>query len=128
MYKLMYKSTVKLTGGKKNEMQNRITKVSTAFVDLNRGGLYESEMKAKDPTFESKPRVWGVRREDGLIEHNGVIYNDFIVREYINSFYFLDEEPIEPENIIGLPKPSKNPEMILAIKESNIIILEEIEE
>jgi hypothetical protein len=128
MFKLMYKTTVKLTGGKKNEMQNRITKVTTAFVDLNRDSIYETEMKEKDPTFVSKPRAWGVRREDGWIEHKGVLYNDFIVREYINSFYFLDEEPIDEEKIIGLPAPSKVPEMVLAIKLDNIIILESMDE
>lgn len=125
---LSYVSDVTLAGGKKNEHLGRITKrINSMPVRVISPGEYGAHQREINPEFEIKPRKWGVRLENGLIEHKGVLYMEVVVTGKGDpSEYFLDGNPIDKKDIIGL-KPtqvvteSEDAFMLRAIKLSNII-------
>lgn len=111
-------SVVKLKGGKKNEQQGRVTKRVTGssvmvFSNTEQNG-YENLVQrrlieeGKDPTtFSVGPRTWGTRVPNlPIIEHE----KDGVKKEYLEVIflkpgkteYFLDGQPINKEDIIGL--------------------------
>ena len=108
---------VKLKGGKKNEMQGRITKKMEnasvmAFTNKNSNG-YENMVNRRlaaegKGEFELSPRKWGTRVEGAPIvkhEKNGVTkyYMEMIFMKAGKTTYFIDgDTPIEKEDIIGL--------------------------
>jgi len=116
---------VKLTGGKKNPMQGRVTKKTvdnsvTSF--QNNSNNYENLVKnrlieeGKDPeSFKVSERTWGNRVPNlPIIEH----YKDGTVKNYLEviflkagkSEYYLDGEYIDKNKIEGLPVVKENPE------------------
>jgi len=107
-------TTEKLTGGKKNDQQGRVRKMTTSssvmvFQNKN-SNAYENmvkrrlEAEGKSTTFEVKPRVWGVRIEGTpLIEHNGRFYLEVIFLKSGDTSYMLDDQPIKKDLINGLP-------------------------
>lgn len=108
-------TSVKLAGGKKNEMQDRVVKKtvnSNVMVFANKSGnnAYENMVKkrllaeGKDPeTFELGSRAWGTRIEGTpFIEHNGKTYLEVIFLKPGESEYFLDGKPISKDQIVGL--------------------------
>ena len=110
------KTVVKLTGGKKNEMQGRVEKVtlgSTIMLFTNkRSNAYDNmvkrrlEQEGKDPeSFVLKPRKWGDRIPNTpFIEHKGEMYLDVIYHKAGKTHYLLDGQPIDKTDIIGLPE------------------------
>jgi len=105
-------TTPKLTGGKKNPHQGRVTKVTTNLeVEYNENGLYQKRVRealveeGKDPgDYVEKPRRWGTRvGTSATIEHNGNTYVEVIIVGGGNTHYELDGYPIDKEDVIGLP-------------------------
>lgn len=107
-------TAVPLTGGKKNPHQGRIQKRtigSSVMVFTNRlTNAYEKMVfrrlasEGKDPqSFELSPRAWGTR-ETGtpFVTHNENLYLEVIFLKAGETEYFLDNELIAKENIIGL--------------------------
>ena len=105
---------VKLTGGKKNPMQGKITKKVTGsnimfFCNLNSNG-YENMVnrrlaeEGKD-SFQLSPRAWGERvPSTPFVTHKGKVYIETIfLRPPTKIEYFCDGVTIEPEDIPGLP-------------------------
>lgn len=106
---------VKLTGGKKNPQQGRITKkvtggnvmffcniASNAYQNMVKRRL---EAEGKNPeNFELKPRVWGERvPTTPFVMHKGEIYVEAIFLKSPKSVeYFLDGAPIAKADVIGL--------------------------
>lgn len=129
---LSYTSVEKLTGGKKNEQQGRITKVTEGLtvVIVGKGDYEKAKKEAGDPEFVAQPRKWGVRNNDGLIEHNGELYVEFMVKHKGTSTYLLDDKPIEKDKIIGLSSTTvdteKNPIILRSVKLKNITNISEI--
>ena len=107
-------TNVKLKGGKKNDMQGRITKVVTMssvmiFSNKNSNGYSNMvkrrlEQEGKDfESFEVKPRVWGQRIENTpLVLHKDEYYLEVIFLKSGKVEYKLDGQPIEKNNIVGL--------------------------
>ena len=107
-------TTVKLTGGKKNEMQNRVEKMTVGasvqvFSNKNSNG-YKNMVARRlnkqgvEVEFELKPRVWGQRIENTpLIEHKGAFYLEVIFLKSGNSSYLFDNKPIRKDLVQGLP-------------------------
>lgn len=113
---------VKLTGGKKNPMQGRVTKITKGssvmiFQNKNVNGYAAMVMRrllqeGKDPsTFQLGPRKWGERLPDlPIIKHlkegssTPEYYLEVIFLHAGTSFYFLDGKPINKSKIIGLPE------------------------
>lgn len=105
---------VLLTGGKKNPHQGRIQKRtigSSVMVFTNRAtNAYEAMVmrrlsnEGKDPeSFQLSARSWGLR-ETGtpFVRYNGNLYLEVIFLRAGETEYFLDNELIAMENIIGL--------------------------
>jgi hypothetical protein len=116
-------TTVKLTGGKKNEMQGRVTKRTTgikAFAFGNGGtNGYENMVnrrlaaEGKDANFQVGALAWGQRLPDSpIIEHNGGFYLQLVIdeRAHPSVEYLLDGKPVAKDSIVGLPvsKPATN--------------------
>jgi len=114
------KTKVDLTGGKKNPMQGRVTKfVTGANVMLfsnKTGSGYENKVKRElekeglnPDDFQLGKLPWGERiPETPLIMHKGELYVQVIYRQKPTGVqYFLDDEPIAKEDIIGLPEKEK---------------------
>lgn len=130
---ISYSSDVKLTGGKKNPQLGKVKKLTNNLQVLliGNGGEYAAARKAEagGEDFEVQPRKWGTRNADGLINHNGVLYVEFIVKgRGEKSQYFLDGQPIDKSEIQGLPAettPSDQASGVVlrAIKIENIISL-----
>ena len=105
---------VKLTGGKSNPLQGRVTKLVTGsnvmvFQNKNING-YDAmvkrrlEKEGKDPgSFVIGPRAWG-EREDGMpfVHHNGKMYLEVIFMSAGDVEYLVDDLPYVG-NIQGLP-------------------------
>lgn len=111
--RLKYTSKVKLTGGKKNPHQDRVTKVTEGclvqlfksgkgyFDKVNEGLVSEG----KEANFEPGKRAWGERVEGTpFIAHGEKTYLECIFEESGRSKYFLDGEEIDKEEIEGLPE------------------------
>lgn len=110
---ISYVSAVKLTGGKSNPQQGHITKVTSNLLVtlIGNSGEYKKRMQENvDPNFTPKALPWGVRNTDGLIEHKGELYVQFLVEGRGTSTYFLDENPIDKSAIIGLQPSAKEKE------------------
>lgn len=119
------KSQVKLTGGKKNPMMNRVEKVtsggSVQFFGNSKSNGYLSKKKRLaekdgiDPeTIELKKRPWGTRIDNTpLVEHNGKFYAELIYIKPPKVKYLLDGKPIEKTDIVGMPKSKKTNEIVL---------------
>lgn len=116
---LDYISEVKLLGGKKNKMQGRVTKkVTGARVFV--GASYEKMVRRRQAEeglvadFVPQKRTWGHYVGDyPIVEHEKdgvkkyyiqVIFDD---SKKLNVEYLLDGEPIEKEQIEGLPESSE---------------------
>ena len=125
---LTTRTQVKLKGGKKNEMQGRVEKLtenSNIIVFANSeksgyGAMVKRRMikEGKDPAeFVMKARPWGTRiGQTPFIEHNGKKYFECIFVSGGKSTYFLDGEPIAQEDIEGL-EPSKPVEKPTVVEE-----------
>jgi len=97
------KTTVKLKGGKKNEHQGRITKITKdLLVKFVTPEQYVQAKQEVEPTFQIKPRPWGQRLDNGLIEHKGQLYVEVQIIESGKTQYFLDNQPIDKSDIIGM--------------------------
>lgn len=113
---------VKLKGGKKNPMQNRVTKrterANVMLFSNTKDSGYVSMVKkrmiaeGKDPdTFEPKPRRWGTRIGNSpFIEHNDKKYLECFFISPGKSTYYLDDEEIDKEDIEGLDIKPKETE------------------
>lgn len=109
-------TNVILKGGKKNELQGRVTKRTSnnqvmLFTNEKSNG-YENmvkrrlESEGKDPSqFTVGSLPWGTRVKDSpFIEHKGKYYLQVIFNKPGVSEYFLDGELIDPSQIEGLPE------------------------
>jgi len=107
-------TVVKLTGGKKNPMQGRVTKVTTganvmAFQNKN-CNAYENmvnrrlDSEGNGDKFEVGPRKWGTRVDNlPLVEHKGALYFELIFNSAGETSYKLDGVAIAKDAIEGLP-------------------------
>lgn len=125
---------VKLTGGKKNPMQGRVTKrmvnaVVRVYGDVLSNG-YENKVNnalmnkdGVEPTFKVGERSWGDNVEGtGFVEHNGNYYLKCVFETAGEVEYRLDGKPIDKEAIIGFPPPPKvNPNGQGGLSEENRI-------
>ena len=116
-------TNVPLKGGKKNELQGRVTKKtvgSSVMVFSNQNGsAYEGIVKrrllaeGKDPeTFTVGPRAWGTRIEGTpFIEHKDDHYLEVIFLSPGKSSYYVDGKIVDPNTIEGLEydKEEKEP-------------------
>lgn len=128
---LSWESTPTLTGGRKNPMQGRVTKLSTGTVTLGATGAYairkveEGEFSSSD---EVQKRPWGSRIGNTcIIEHKGAMYAEFFYEDKPHSTYFLDNVVIAKDDIIGLPVNTRKDTKVLlsTVKAANIKILTE---
>ena len=113
---------VPLLGGKKNEMQGRVTKRTVGnqvMVFQNKSSSSYGDMvqrrllaEGKDPaSFELQPRTWGERiPETPFISHTKdgetTFYVEFIFLRPGTSTYLLDGKPIAKSDIVGLKPES----------------------
>jgi hypothetical protein len=105
---------VPLTGGKKNPMQGRVTKLMTGanvMVLSNQktnayAAMIERRLAAegRDPqSFQLSARAWGTRIPDmPIVEHNGSYYLEVIFLRPGTVEYFLDGAPIAKQDIEGM--------------------------
>jgi hypothetical protein len=112
---------VKLTGGKKNPLQGRVTKKTTGsnvmvFQNKKGGNSYQNminrrlEKEGKIPTFEVGPRAWGTRIEGTpFISHNDQTYLEVIFLHSGKSEYLVDGKEFDGE-IEGLPVKTESEE------------------
>lgn len=106
---------VKLTGGKKNPQQGRVTKRMTgatcmAFTNQNVNAYKEMVQRrlgkeGKDPEdFQLKERAWGTRVPNmPIVEHNGAYYLEVIFMKPGKVEYLLDGVVVPESAIEGLP-------------------------
>lgn len=111
---------VKLTGGKKNPFQGRVTKRMVGgqvMIFTNKNGSSYANMvqrrliqEGKDPdTFELKPRAWGTRVEESpLVEHTNAKgeYTEYIEVIFMKggkTEYLVDGIVTPKEDIEGIP-------------------------
>lgn len=107
---------VKLTGGKKNTLQGRITKKVTnsnvmMFTNKNTNAYRNKvkrtlEAEGKDPnSFVLSKRTWGKRLpESPLVEHKDNMYVEVAFNKEGLTTYLCDGKPIAKADIEGLPK------------------------
>jgi hypothetical protein len=100
----------KLVGGKKNPMQGRVTKVMTgavAMVNRNYENARNKQLQVAGfkPTFEVKPRKWGVYAIKGMpvLTHKGAVYLNTSILKAGAVSYLLDGKAIDKAEIDGLP-------------------------
>lgn len=110
---ISYKGKADVLGGKKNPMTGRVTKIvsNLPVILCGNGGEYEKAKRAEsgDDTYVSGPLPWGTRNADGLIEHKGITYVQYMVTgRGDRTQYFLDGNPIAKEDIDRL-KPTVTP-------------------
>lgn len=115
-----YTTNVTLTGGKKNGQIGRVTKKTTNLPVylIGNGTAYVDKRRETEPEFVVQARRWGERDADGLIQHKGETYVEFLVHGRGNSVYFLDGQPIDKSQVIGLPAYVDSP--IRCVKISGI--------
>lgn len=118
---VVVESKVKLTGGKKNAMQDRVTK-RTSGGNVIFGANYAKMMQKKydikglGEVFCASARPWGERiKNTPFVTHKGNIYAEMIYLTKPSKVeYFLDGMPIAKEDIEGLPAArNDNSEVIL---------------
>ena len=107
---LTTETNVKLTGGKKNPQQDRVTKRTESSVQIftnQNGSAYankvnrrlESEGKGE---FTLSPRAWGERVEGTpFVTHKGKDYLEVIFNKVISSQLFLDGKPVDANSAAG---------------------------
>lgn len=108
---------VKLTGGKKNPLQGKVTKKtvgSNVMVFQNKTNSsydamvkrrLEKEGKSAD-SFKLSPRTWGTRMDDQpFVEHKGQHYLEVIFLKPGESHYEVNGVKTPSELIAGLPAP-----------------------
>ena len=107
---------VKLTGGRSNPQQGRVRKRMTGAQVMvfsnDQTNAYEAMVRrrlaaeGRDPdSFELGPRAWGTRiAGTPFVEHRGQYYLETIFLRAGSVQYELDGEPIDPEDIQGLPE------------------------
>ncbi len=97
----------------------KVTKDMNVMVFQNKNSnAYENMVKRRlteqgsDPeTFTVGPRTWGTRIPNTcFIEHKGAYYVEVILISKGKTEYFLNDEPIAYENILGAPARKSNPE------------------
>lgn len=134
---LTWESTPTLLGGKKNPMQDLITKISTAEVTLSGTGVYasrkvdEGEFRSSD---EVKKRTWGVRVGNScIIEHKNKMYVEFLVDGTPKVTYLYKNpttdalEDIKKEDIQGLKPSHRDSNVLIAsVPCDNIKLMTEI--
>ena len=110
--KLTTMSDVKLTGGKKNPLQGKVTKVTEgATVNLMDGTTYGEVVKeqmvkeGKDPNdFKINERPWGIRVDNTpLIKHNDQYYLETMHLSGGTTTYMVEGNPTNKDDIEGLP-------------------------
>ena len=129
---LTTETNVKLTGGKKNAQQGRVTKRTVSnvqvFQNKNTNGYQNKRLKA-DSEFTLSPRAWG-ERETGtpFVTHKGKEYLEVIFNSVSSVEYFLDGKPVSKDSIEGLPvkKPSKSEEAGVVIRTFGFDSIKEI--
>jgi len=105
---------VKLTGGKKNTMQGRVTKVMRGanvqvFQNKNSNGYANMvnrrlQSEGSTETFELSPRAWGTRIPNSpIVEHKGEFYLEVIFVRAGKTEYCVDGVVTPKEEIEGLP-------------------------
>ena len=116
------RTEVKLTGGRKNVQQGRVTKVmrgATVMVFTNAEvNAYDAMVRRRlaaeglDPeSFTLGERVWGTRvAGTPFVEHNGKYYLETIFLKPGTVEYELDGVPVSPLLIEGLPDSRVDPE------------------
>lgn len=107
-------TTPSLKGGKSNPMQGRVTKRTlgaSVMVFQNKhingyAAMVERRLAAegKNPdSFTLGPRAWGTRLENlPIVEHKGKTYLEVIFLKPGKTEFFLDGEPINRADIVGL--------------------------
>jgi len=107
---------VKLKGGKKNELQGLVEKVTIGssvmvFQNKTKNGYHEMikrrlEKEGKSPdSFELGPRSWGTRMEGiPFVEHKGEYYLEVIFLHSGNSHYEVMGHVVSANHIEGLPE------------------------
>jgi hypothetical protein len=107
---------VKLTGGKKNPQQGRVTKQMTGAQVMcftnSKTNAYDAmvrrrlEAEGKDPdSFELGPRAWGTRiAGTPFVEHNGKHYLEVLFMRAGAVQYLLDGQLVDESAIQGLPE------------------------
>ena len=100
----------KLSGGKANSMQGRVTKVMTGAVAMVNRNYENSRNKQLQvagfkPTFEVKPRKWGVYAIKGMpvLTHKGAVYLNTSILKAGKVSYLLDGKAIDKADVLGLP-------------------------
>jgi hypothetical protein len=115
-------TAVKLTGGQKNPLQGRVSKItigSNVMVFSNKHvNAYDNMVKrrlaaeGKDPeSFQLSPRAWG-QRETGtpFVNHNGNEYLEVIFLKAGDVHYRVDGILTPKDQIPGLPARSEEGE------------------
>lgn len=107
---------VKLLGGKKNPMLNKVTKKVTGgnvmfFCNINSNGYYNMvnrrlSQEGKEADFKLSPRAWGERVPNTpFVVHKGKVYVEVIyLKAPKNIEYLLEGNPIDKTEIQGLPE------------------------
>ncbi len=98
-----------LTGGKKNPMQGRVTKVMTgavAMVNRNYENARNKQLQVAGfkPTFKVQPRRWGTFAIKGMpvLTHKGAVYLNTSILKAGKVSYLLDGKAIDKALITGL--------------------------
>ena len=125
-------TTVKLTGGKKNQMQGRITKKTTGgsvmFFGNSKSNGYANmkNRRAKkadidSPKFTPKPRPWGNRISGTpLIFHKDKVYVECIFLYAPKVEYFLDGASIAKHSVEGLKKSYRTNDNQVVLRTVNL--------
>ena len=115
---LVTETSVKLTGGKKNPLQGRVTKLTTGsnvMVFQNKTtNAYENMVNRRlekegmlPNSFSVGPRAWGTRRQnEPFVDHDGHVYLEVIFLSSGHSQYLVDGQPFDGI-IDGLPSHSE---------------------
>lgn len=114
-------TNVTLTGGKKNPMQGRVSKIvngsSVMIFSNKKSNAYENmvqrrlEQEGKDPeSFVLSPRKWGERvPETPIITHKDKFYMEVIFLKAGEVIYMLDGVEVSKGQIEGLPVDDTEP-------------------
>ena len=94
--KITYRVEVKVTGGKKNPYQGRVTKVVRELpvhLTRNEEAYQNARREAGQEDFsvgQGERQGWGTRGEDGLIYNNGMVYVQYIGKEKWRNMFLKD--------------------------------------
>ena len=123
---MSWQSVPKLKGGKNNAQQGLVRKVSTAQVTLSGTGVYAMR-KVTEGEFQSvtdvQERKWGTRRGNScVVDHKGAEYVEFLVDGKPETTYFLGDNPIDKEDIVGLnSRDSDSAVRICCVKAATVL-------